>query len=55
MTRLLDRIRTQLRLLLHGCDQCGQRLTTTEDGYLCDACDEAWGEMVGRASGAIDG
>lgn len=51
MTHLLDRIRTQLRLLLHGCDHCGRRFTATEDGYLCAECDDEWCEVVGRVSG----
>lgn len=50
MSRLFDRLRTQFRLLTHGCDHCGRRLTTTEDGYLCDACDDEWCEVVGRVS-----
>lgn len=43
---MFDRIRTQLRLLIHGCDMCGRRFVTTEDGYLCDACDDVWCETI---------
>lgn len=50
LNNFLDRLRTQLRLLWHGCRDCGSRFTATEDGYYCNRCDDFYAALLRTAS-----